>query len=76
MTVTARFPLLEHALAEASLLIANAPERGLPPPRPYPALAALGLSWRKRGRYWVAHDPSIPIIAGIFSETDDIPNRF
>ena len=66
---------LSHALAEASLLIANAPERGLPAPRPYPAMTALGLSWLKRGRYWVAYDPTIPIIAGVFFETDDIPNR-
>jgi plasmid stabilization system protein ParE len=66
---------LSHALAEAGLLIANAPERGMPAPRPYPALAVLGLSWLKRGRYWVAYDPRVPIIAGIFFETDDIPTR-
>jgi plasmid stabilization system protein ParE len=66
---------LGHALAEASLIIANAPERGLPAPRPYPGLAALGLSWVKRGRYWIAYDAAVPIIAGVFFETDDIPNR-
>ena len=66
---------LGHALAEASLIITNAPESGLPAPRPYPDLATLGLSWLKRGRYWIAYDPSIPIIAGVFFETDDIPNR-
>jgi len=66
---------LGHALAEASLIIANAPERGLPAPRPYPDLAVLGLSWLKRGRYWIAYDPTVPIIAGVFFETDDIPNR-
>jgi plasmid stabilization system protein ParE len=66
---------LGHALAEASLIIMNAPERGLPAPRPYPALASLGLSWLKRGRYWIAYAPSVPIIAGVFFETDDIPNR-
>ena len=66
---------LAHALAEASLIISNAPERGLPAPRPYPALAELGLSWLKRGRYWVAYDPNVPIIAGVFFETDNIPNR-
>jgi hypothetical protein len=37
---------LGHALAEASLIITNAPSRGLPAPRPYPDLAALGLSNR------------------------------
>ena len=66
---------LGYALAEASLIILNAPERGLPAPRPYPALASLGLSWLKRGRYWIAYDPAGPIIAGVFFETDDIPNR-
>ena len=66
---------LGHALAEASLIITNAPESGLPAPRPYAVLATLGLSWLKRGRYWIAYDPSIPIVAGVFFETDDIPNR-
>ncbi len=66
---------LGHALAEASLIIVNAPERGLPAPRPYPALASLGLSWLKRGRYWIAYDPAVPVIAGVFFETDDIPGR-
>lgn len=64
-----------HALAEASLIILNAPERGLPAPRPYPELSALGFSWLKRGRYWIAYDPVGPVIAGVFFETDDIPNR-
>ena len=66
---------LGYALAEASLVILNAPERGRPFPRPYPELAAVGLSWLKRGRYWVAYDPVGPIIAGVFFETDDLPNR-
>ncbi len=66
---------LGHALAEASLIITNAPERGIAAPRPYPALSELGFSWLKRGRYWIAYDPNIPIIAGVFFETDDIPNR-
>jgi plasmid stabilization system protein ParE len=66
---------LGHALAEASLIIVNAPERGLPAPRPYADLASLGLSWLKRGRYWIAYDPAVPIIAGVFFETDHIPDR-
>jgi hypothetical protein len=66
---------LSHSLAEASLIIINSPDKGLSAPRPYPGLAALGLRWLKRGRYWVAYDPAVPIIAGIFFETDDIPNR-
>jgi plasmid stabilization system protein ParE len=66
---------LGYALAEASLIILNAPERGLPAPGPYPALAEFALRWLKRGRYWVAYDPAGPIIAGVFFETDDIPSR-
>ncbi|MBC7835540.1 MAG: hypothetical protein H7Y88_10650 [Phycisphaerales bacterium] len=66
---------LGHALAEASLIIVNAPERGLPAPRPYPELAVLELSWLKRGRYWIAYDASVPIIAGVFFETSAIPGR-
>ena len=66
---------LGHALAEAGLIIMNAPERGLPAPRPYPAAASPGLSWLKRGGYWIAYDPAMPIMAGVFFETDDIPNR-
>ena len=66
---------LGHALAEASLIIINAPERGSSAPRPYRALAQFGYSWLKRGRYWIAYDPAIPIIVGVFFETDDIPNR-
>ena len=73
-TAPASLRNLGHTLAEASLIIMNAPERGLPAPRPYPALASLGLSWLKRGRYWIAYDAGIPIIAGVFFETDDIPN--
>ncbi len=66
---------LGYALAEASLFILNAQYRGLPAPGPYPELAALGLQWLKRGRYWVAYSPDEPIIAGVFFETDDIPGR-
>ena len=66
---------LGHALAEASLVILNAPQRGLASPRPYPELANLELLWLKRGRYWIAYDPVGPIIAGVFFDTDDIPSR-
>ena len=38
-------------------------------------LAAYGLSWLKRGRYWIAYDAAVPVIAGVFFDTDDIPNR-
>ena len=34
---------LAYALAEASLVILNAPKRGLASPRPYPELASLEL---------------------------------
>ena len=66
---------LGHSLAEASLIILNASQRGLAAPRPYPELATLDLLWLKRGRYWIAYDPTGPVIAGIFFDTDDIPSR-
>lgn len=66
---------LGYALAEASLIILNAPERGMAAPRPYPELSAFGFLWIKRGRYWIAYDPDGPIIAGVFFDTDDIPDR-
>lgn len=66
---------LGRALAVASLIILNAPDRGLPAPRPYPGLADLGLRWLKQGRYWIAYDPDGPVIAGIYFDTDDIPSR-
>ena len=66
---------LGHSLAEASLVILNAPQLGLAAPRPYPELASLELLWLKRGRYWIAYDPAGPIIAGVFFDTGDIPNR-
>lgn len=64
---------LGHALAEASLIILNAKGPGLTAPGPYPDLAALGLQWLKRGRYWIAYSPVGPVIVGVFFETDDIP---
>ena len=66
---------LGHSLAEASLIILNAPERGMAAPRPYPGLAELGFLWIKRGRYWIAYEPTGPTIVGIFFETDHIPTR-
>ena len=66
---------LGHALAEASLIILNAPERGISTPRPYPELEVFGFLWIKRGRYWIAYDARLSIIAGVFFETDDIPSR-
>jgi plasmid stabilization system protein ParE len=66
---------LAYAVAEASLIILNAPERGAAAPRPYPYLADLGFRWIKRGRYWIAYRSEGPAIVGIFFETDDIPSR-
>ena len=62
-------------LAEASIIILNVPGRGLPAPRPYPELSLLAHLWLKRGRYWIAYDLVGPVIAGVFFDTDDIPNR-
>ncbi len=66
---------LAYAVAEASLIILNAPERGAAAPRPYPHLADLGFRWLKRGRYWIAYRAEGPVIVGVFFETDDIPGR-
>jgi len=66
---------LAYAVAEASLIILNAPERGAAAPRPYPYLADLGFRWLKRGRYWIAYRAEGPVIVGVFFETDDIPGR-
>jgi plasmid stabilization system protein ParE len=52
-------------------------ETGLPAPRPYPALARLGLRWIKEYRYWVAYTAvanDIKIV-GVFHDTADIPRR-
>ena len=46
-------------------------------PRPYPDLADLGFRWAKQGPYWIAFDDTGkgPVVAGVFYETADIPNR-
>lgn len=60
---------------EASLVIRDVPASGLTAPPTYRELADMGLRWLKRGRYWIAYDPAVPIIAGVFFETDDIGNK-
>ena len=64
-------------LEDAAARIEHAPHEGLPAPRPYPSLARLGFLWTKSGQYWIAHMvlDSGPIIAGVFHDTADIPNR-
>ncbi len=46
-------------------------------PRPYPGLAELGLRWTKEGPYWIAFAVTRegPIVAGVFHDGADIPNR-
>lgn len=64
------------ALQQAEARIERAPQDGSRAPRPYPGLAGLGYDWIKSGRYWVAYsrgDP--PVIAAVFYESADIPNR-
>jgi plasmid stabilization system protein ParE len=64
------------AVEAAKERIARAPSDGLVAPRPYPDLAALSLLWIHERPYWVAYWPTNPpVIAGIFHDTADIPNR-
>jgi plasmid stabilization system protein ParE len=46
-------------------------------PRPYPALARLGVRWRKEGPYWIAFatDKRGSVIQAVFHQAADIPNR-
>ncbi len=61
---------------QAAARIERDPEKGLPAPRPYPALARPGRAWTKAGRYWIAHSTTRPpVILGVFYETADIPSR-
>lgn len=67
---------LLDALERASARISEAPEAGLPAPRPYPALAKVGRRWIVEGSYWIAYsltDP--PVISGVFYAMADIPKR-
>ncbi len=67
---------LLKAVREASSRIEAKPEAGLFAPRPYKQLASLGLRWIKCGPYWISYTATAaPVIAGIFHEAADIPNR-
>jgi hypothetical protein len=67
---------LLHALERASARISERPDEGLPPPRPYPALAKAGRRWIIEGRYWISYSLTAPpIISGVFYAMADIPNR-
>jgi plasmid stabilization system protein ParE len=64
------------AVESARRRIAGRPFAGLPAPRPYPELNSLDLKWILEHRYWIAYRASDPpVIAGIFDDTADIPNR-
>jgi len=63
------------ALEDASRKIEANPTAGLAAPRPYPHLARSDRLWIKAGRYWIAYDPTIPVIVGVFFETANIPRR-
>ena len=64
------------ALERASERIVRSPNSGLPAPRPYPALARMDFRWIKEGPYWVAYmTGNDPVIAGVYHEAADIPNR-
>ena len=63
------------ALEEASCKIEKSPAMGLAAPRPYPHLARPDRLWIKAGRYWIAYEPTTPVIVGVFYETVNIPGR-
>jgi plasmid stabilization system protein ParE len=63
------------ALEEASRKIERARTSGLPASRPYSHLARPDRLWIKAGRYWIAYEPGTPVIAGVFYETANIPDR-
>lgn len=63
------------ALEEASRKIEKSPAGGLTAPRPYPQLACPDRLWIKAGRYWIAYEPTILTITGVFHETANIPGR-
>ena len=46
-------------------------------PRPYPGLADLAFRWTKEGSYWVAFKETDAgsVVAGVFYDAADIPNR-
>jgi len=67
---------LLSALERASERIVRSPDFGLPAPRPYPGLASLGFRWIKEGSYWIAYMTGDDLmIAGVYHEAADIPNR-
>ncbi len=63
------------ALEEASRKIERNPAAGLAAPRPYPHLAHPDRLWILAGRYWIAYEPTTPVIVGVFYETANIPGR-
>jgi plasmid stabilization system protein ParE len=64
------------AMKQAQTRIGRAPGSGLQAPRPYPELATLNYAWIKSGLYWVAYSRSNPpVIAAVFHDSADIPNR-
>jgi plasmid stabilization system protein ParE len=68
---------LQNSLQDAERRIEQAPHLGLPTPRPYPRLIVEGVRWIKTGPYWVAYTFTTDkiLVAGVFHESADIPNR-
>ena len=63
------------ALKVASDRIEKSPAAGLAAPRPYPHLTRPDRLWIKVGRYWIAYEPTNPVIVGVFYETANISGR-
>ena len=68
---------LLKAVETACNRIVNAPVKGLDAPTPYPSLSRFGFQWIKEGSYWFAYTNTPPglVIAGVFYDAADIPNR-
>jgi plasmid stabilization system protein ParE len=68
---------LIESLGTACERYSSEPDRLLPAPRPYPALADLGFLWTKQGPYWIAFATTNngPVVAGLFHDTANIPHR-
>jgi plasmid stabilization system protein ParE len=69
--------LLANNIEAACKRYQSGRRRFVPAPRVYPQLSDFGFLWTKEGPYWIAfaETASGPVVAGLFHEAADIPNR-